>query len=159
MVNEVVMYQSMFVLGIIMFAFFTTSFSNYTDFAESVTIENNLQRVLQEVNQELMSMIDKAASYKNQNGFFQLTVSLSLDSSYATDGYTIQPIVDTDQSVYLAASVQGDIVAKLPINLINGTNLVANEFVFSGSLHSSSIHTQITYSYNSLLSQSVTFSS
>lgn len=148
MVNEVVMYQSMFVLGVLMFGFFAATFSDYSDYAESITLDNNLDRVLEEINSKILDILDKASKLRGTTGTVTLELKLALDAEYANEAYIIRPLI-IGTNVSLQAIVKNDIISELPLLSEDGTDFNLRMIQFSGSSISSRDHTGIIYTWDS----------
>ena len=147
----------MFLLGVIMFGVFATSFNNYSNFAESVTLDNNLDRVLQKISQEILSLLDQAAAQRGKTSTIDLSLKISLDSEYATNAYIIN---FASGEATLQALVNDKVETSLPLNLNAGNpgNVNLRSYEFSGQLSSSSINTQINYHFDGTV-ESITFTS
>lgn len=141
------MYQSMFVLGVLMFGFFAASFNNYSDFAESITLDNNLDRVLEEINSKIIDLLDHTRELKGQTSTITINVKLALDSEYAGEAYIIQTAVN-GANISLEAVVKNSVISELPIGVESGSDFAFRQVTFTGSMASSSDDTGMIYTWD-----------
>ncbi|MDH5404610.1 MAG: hypothetical protein OEZ01_05650 [Candidatus Heimdallarchaeota archaeon] len=87
------------------------SFNNYQEFAESLTVENNLVQVVQVVGEEINSFISKSRSLQS-SGSMVLTLTINLDSQYA------------DKSFYVKFNSNG--LNQVTLEIYTGTELISN---------------------------------
>lgn len=147
MVSEVIMYQSMFVLGILMFGFFAITFSDYQDFADETTLASNLEQVANEIGQEITKLIQRGRAQQSGVSTFTITLDIVLDSQFSGTSYTLQ--FASDKSAKITASTSGKIYANYSLGFVNGT--ADGQIDFQGVLSSSSGSPKITYTWDSRL--------
>ncbi|MHA2403308.1 MAG: hypothetical protein ACXADH_09995 [Candidatus Kariarchaeaceae archaeon] len=117
MANEVVMYQSMFLLGIIMFGFFATSFDNYSERADDIVLEESLKRINVEVSKRVIDLITAGQTMKDKSDSFSLSLPLILDSVVVQEHYLLY----FDSSI-----VNGVNIAHLNINVSSSAELISS---------------------------------
>ena len=96
MVNEVIMYQSMFLLGIVAFGFFSFTFDSYTETAENLSFESNLEVLTQDVGQIMIDLISQGRSMIESSSSLEITVSIFTLSQFSGKIYEIR--IDTIDS-------------------------------------------------------------
>lgn len=123
MVNEVIMYQSMFLLGVIAFGVFAYSFNTYTDQAEQLTYESNIDLTNQKVGDLLLQIIGKGQEMELYSANFELSIYVYLDSSFANKAYYLQLSVDPSQQVLLESYTDNALVSSFNTGQFNGASL------------------------------------
>lgn len=149
MVSEVIMYQSMFVLGILMFGFFAITFSDYQDFADETTLASNLEQVANEIGQEITKLIQRGRAQQSGVSNFTITLDIVLDSQFSGTSYTLQFASDPSGTTNITASTSGKVYANYSLGFVNGT--ADGQIDFQGVLSSSSGSPKITYTWDSEL--------
>lgn len=148
MVSEVIMYQSMFVLGILMFGFFAITFSDYQDFADETTLASNLEQVANEIGQEITKLIQRGRAQQSGVSTFTITLDIVLDSQFSGTSYTLQFASDPS-GTNITASTSGKVYADYSLGFVNG--IADGQIDFQGILSSSSGSPKITYTWDSEL--------
>ncbi len=148
MASEVVMYQLLFVLGIFMFGFFTVSFNNFENYAETVTLDGNLNQVVEKVGSQILTMINNAKAKEDQYSNIEINMAINLDSQYANIEYKLYFDIDTTtQFLQLVAAADGIIYANYSLGIYNGTEI--GKINASGVLLSSDASPIIHFEWNS----------
>ncbi len=156
MVNEVIMYQSMFLLGIVAFGFFSFTFDTYTETAEDLSFESNLEVLTQDIGQIMIDLINQGRSMKDSSSTLEISISIFTLSQFSSKIYTIR--IDTLDSnpngrVILvssdASSSKSSDISTFDTGMINGSSQI--EFYDSVDLLSTSSNQAIKYSWDGLL--------
>ncbi|MHA2092623.1 MAG: hypothetical protein ACW98K_17395 [Candidatus Kariarchaeaceae archaeon] len=150
MANEVVMYQSMFLLGIIMFGFFATSFDNYSERADDIVLEESLKRINDEVSKRIVDLITVGQSMKDKSDSFSLSLPLILDSVIVQEHYLLYfdtSIISGANIAHLNINVSSsdDLISSYSLGYENTSSLV---FVESSYLISSAPQPKIHYTWD-----------
>lgn len=148
MVNEIVMYQSIFVLGILMFGFFSFTFNNYTDFAEDITIDNNLDRILQELGNIVLDITSTSQISFDGSNSVDISVEISIKSEFGSSAYFIDFEENIDGTADMVAYVDNIEESRFNLGLDYRNSPIDTGITFSGRLASSSISPSINYQYD-----------
>lgn len=155
MVSEVVMYQSMFILGILMFGFLSVTFTDYSDIADETTLQSNLQQVTDEIGTEIVNLINRGRGMQSNlaDDTFTITLDLQLSAEFSETPYEISTGVYTNGIAYVYAIANNKNYSNFTLGVLDGTG--SGEVNFSGSIYSSSANSQITYfwDFNTLSEQ------
>lgn len=155
MVNEVIMYQSMFLLGIVAFGFFSFTFDTYTETAENLSFESNLEVLTQDIGQIMIDLISQGRSMKDVSSTLEITVSIFTLSQFSSKIYTIR--IDTIDSnpnsrVILVSSDSSSSksvdISTFDTGIVNGSSQI--EFYSSVKLLSTSKNQAIQYSWDGI---------
>jgi len=130
MVNEVIMYQSMFLLGIIAFGFFALSFNNFESNAENLTEENNLEQIVLDIGLLILDLIDSGRQHIDVSSSFLISAFVLIDGEFSTADYILDFDVNSDNEGLLNGYVGGDFVTSFELGFINSTS----EIVFNSSV-------------------------
>ena len=153
MVNEVIMYQSMFLLGIVAFGFFSFTFDTYTETAEDLSFESNLEVLTQDVGQIMIDLISQGRSMKDSSSTLEITVSIFTLSQFSGKIYTIR--IDTINSdpngrVILVSSESSSSntndISTFDTGIVNGSSQI--EFYSPVKLLSTSSNQAIQYMWD-----------
>lgn len=155
MVNEVLMYQSMFLLGIIAFGFFSFTFDTYTETAEDLSFESNVEVLTQEIGQVMMQLIAEGRSMKDVSSSFEISISIFTLSQFSGNIYDIRlDTIDGTNSgeVILissdfSSSSSADI-STFKTGIVNGTGSGQINFESTVRLVSSFSNQAIQYSWD-----------
>ena len=147
MVSEVIMYQSLFVLGILMFGFMSVTFSNYEDFAEETTLASNLEHVAKEVGSQMIDLIKRGRQLQLTSSSFSITLDLILESQYSYNAYSIDFDVSPQNISRITVSAKNKIYANYTIGFVNGTE--DGQIHFSGTILSGNANPKLTYNWDS----------
>ncbi len=150
MVSEVIMYQSMFILGILMFGFFAVTFADYGDLADETTLLSNLQQVVDEIGGEIVDLVSRGRSLMTGSAgdSLRVTIDLQLESSFSDTAYSISVGNHSNGFAYVYAMANKKIIANYTLGIIEGTGI--GEINFSGNIISDSGNSQIIYTWNAL---------
>ena len=104
MVNEILMYQSMFLLGIVAFGFFSFTFDTYTQTAENLSFESNVEVLTQEIGQVMIDLIGQGRSMIDSSSSFEISISIFTLSQFSGKIYDVRIDTNADGEVFLVSS-------------------------------------------------------
>lgn len=136
MANETIMYMSVLLIGMVTFGFFSSTFTTLTDDAKDMTLESNLDDILESVGSKTLDLIATGEETKGQQSgaaSFQLVMNLDLPTSFSTERYVIAVAVDSNNQVLLTARKVGDstIISTFAFSISNNT-IAFTGFILSG---------------------------
>ncbi|MHA2032678.1 MAG: hypothetical protein ACW99A_05470 [Candidatus Kariarchaeaceae archaeon] len=149
MVNEVLMYQSMFLLGIIAFGFFSFTFDTYSERASELSFESNIEVTTQQVGQVMMDLISQGRSMIDSSSSFEVSISIFTLAEYSDRIYEIRiDKNDVDEVTIVSSDLSGGKsvdASTFNTGIVNNTQIV---FSSTTKLQSSSSNQAISYSWD-----------
>ncbi|OLS25429.1 MAG: hypothetical protein HeimC2_18850 [Candidatus Heimdallarchaeota archaeon LC_2] len=128
MVNEVVMYQSMFLLGIIAFGFFSFTFDANTTKAEDLAFESNLEILTQDIGQIVLDLVSQGKSMMTVSSSFEISVTLFTQARFSGKDYTLKfdKLSDTNEIIIVSSDASSRVhteVASFNTGIVNGSSV------------------------------------
>ncbi len=127
MVNEVVMYQSMFLLGIIAFGFFSYTFDANTDLAEDLAFESNLEILTEDIGQIVLDLVSQGKSMMEVSSSFAISISLFTQPDFSGKVYTIKfDVNDVNETVIISYDNSQNVpeeIATFNTGIVNGSTV------------------------------------
>ncbi|MHA2251876.1 MAG: hypothetical protein ACXAD7_16045 [Candidatus Kariarchaeaceae archaeon] len=155
MADEVIMYQSMFLLGVLMFGFFAVSFDNYEERANDVLQETSFEQINENIGRLIINLIDtgqgmKELANRRIGNSFNLTIPLSMESVVAEKNYQLWfGVINTNGIdigvLNITTSSSNSPISSYNLGFENSTSLV---FDGSTALYSNSASPEIYYSWD-----------
>ncbi|MCH8907814.1 MAG: hypothetical protein IH840_12055 [Candidatus Heimdallarchaeota archaeon] len=130
MVNEVVMYNSMFLLGMILFGSFAVTFDNYSEDAEDVALESNIEITVQRIGILMLQMLDKAQEMSVLSSSFSINVPVQLEATVAGHAYNLRMGEGENNQIILEGFSSNVEIGAFDLGLVNDT--VTNNMFFDG---------------------------
>lgn len=129
MVNEVVMYNSMFLLGMILFGSFAVTFDNYSEDAEDVALESNIEITVQRIGILMLQMLDKAQEMSVLSSSFLIKVPVQLEATVAGHAYNLRMGEGENNQIILEGISSNVEIGAFDLGLVNDTT---NNMFFDG---------------------------
>ncbi len=150
------MYQSMFLLGILMFGFFAVTFNNYTERTDDILFENGTEIITNELGIIIIDLVNSGQQMIDYSDNFTVSISLDLEPDFARKNYIFYFGVSSSNEALLnsSSSIGEDVLSFYKLGFSNSSNLI---FIGNSILYSTSSNPSIIYKWDGLI-QTVYFS-
>ena len=124
------MYNSMFLLGMILFGSFAVTFDNYSEDAEDVALESNIEITVQRIGILMLQMLDKAQEMSVLSSSFSINVPVQLEATVAGHAYNLRMGEGENNQIILEGFSSNVEIGAFDLGLVNDT--VTNNMFFDG---------------------------